>query len=78
MKEYHDELIKEIITLISDNIYLLYNFNDNTLINLRKHCYENVENEYKPLPYIKLVSFAEEVLSDIFNADYLYDFRELE
>ena len=78
MKEYHEELIEEIIKLVSDNIYLLYNFNSNALINLKKHCSKNVENEYKSLPYIKLISFVEEALSEIFNADYLYDFRELE
>ena len=78
MKEYHEELIEEIIKLVSDNIYLLYNFNSNALINLKKHCSKNVENEYKSLPYIKLISFVEEALSEIFNADYLYDFKELE
>ena len=78
MKEYHEELIDEIVKLISDNIYLLYNFDSNALMNLKAHCGKNIEKSYKSLPYIKLLSFTEEALSEIFNAPYLYDFRELE
>lgn len=78
MKKYHEELIEEIVKLISDNIYLLYNFNSNALLNLKSYCNENEDKEYKSIPYIKLLSFTEEALSEIFNADYLYDFRELE
>lgn len=77
MKKYHEELIDEIVKLISDNLNLLYKYDEDSLINLRKHCYKNYDKDYKSIPYIQLLGFVDEALADIFNAPYIYDFREL-
>lgn len=78
MKAYHKKIFEEITELIIDNLELLYNYNDNALNNIRKYCYKNDNHRYKPLPYNELVSFTKEAIVELFNAPYLYDFRDLE
>lgn len=77
MKTYHEKVLDEITEIIKNNLEIMYNFNDETLINLRKFCYKNAHQRYKPLEYSKLIFFTEEAIAEIINAPYLYDFRSL-
>ena len=78
MKTYHEKIFDEIIQVIKDNLELMYNYDDDALPNIRKHCNKNNHRKYKPLTYNELIYFTEEVIAEIVNAPYLYDFRSLE
>lgn len=75
---YHEKIFDEIIQMIRDNLELIYAYNDDALINIRKFSVQNDHSKYKPLPYNQLIFFLEEVISEIINIPYLYDFRSLE
>lgn len=78
MKTYHEKIFDEIIQVIKDNLELLYNYDDNALINIREYCYRNNQKKYKPLTFNQLIYFTEEVLAELVNTPHLYDFRPLE
>ena len=78
MKAYHEKLFDEIIQIIKDNLELLYNYDDNALIDIRKHCNKNNHQRYKPLTYNELIYYTEEAIAELVNVPYLYDFRPLE
>lgn len=78
MKFYHEYVINEILEIIKDNLILKYNYDDNALINIRKYCYERAHKRYKKLDYQTLIYFVEEALAELINADFLYDFRDIE
>ncbi len=78
MKTYHEKLFDEITKLIKDNLELLYNYDDDALMNIRKYCNKKNHHRYKPLTYNELISFTEEAITEIINTPYLYDFRPLE
>ncbi len=78
MKTYHEKVFEEIANLIVDNLELLYNYNDNALINIRKYCYEHAHKKYVPLDNDTLIYFVEETLVELINCDFLYDFRDMD
>lgn len=78
MKAYHEKLFDEIIQVIKDNLELLYNYDEDALINIRKYCNKNNYRKYKPLTYNELIYFTEEAIAELINTPYLYDFRPLE
>lgn len=78
MKTYYENIIEEILIIIKDNLEILYKYDEDSLIDLRKYCYKNINKKYKPLNYSQLIYFTEEALSEIINVPYLYDFRTLE
>ncbi len=78
MRTYHEKILDEIMQVIKDNLELLYNYDDDALINIRKYCYQNNHNKYKPLTYNQLICFTEEAIAELVNIPYLYDFRSLE
>lgn len=78
MKMYHEKVFEEITKTIMDNLIILYNYNEDALINIRKYCYEKARKKYKPLDYNTLIYFIEEALADLVNCPYLYDFRDIE
>ena len=78
MKEYHDKIFDEISRIIKDNLELLYNYNDDALLNIKEYCNINSNKKYKPLTYDQLVYFTEEAIAEIINTPNLYDFRSLE
>lgn len=74
--EYNIEfIINEITNIIKDNLLLFLN-RDDTLINLKKHCHNNLRLNYTP--YNDLIYFVEEALTELINTDYLYDLRDIE
>lgn len=78
MKTYHEKLFDEITKLIKDNLELLYNYDDDALMNIRKYCNKNNHRKYKPLNYNELIYYTEEAIAELINTPYLYDFRPLE
>lgn len=78
MKRYHEHVFEEIAKIITDNLIVLYNYDDDALINIRKYCHERFNKRYKPLDYPTLVSFTEESIAELINYDFLYDFRDIE
>lgn len=77
-KEYSDLLIDEIIEMLKTNLLLMYQCNDDYLINIRNYCKEKDTIKYKPISYEELVFFTEEALADLIKTPFLYDFRPLE
>ena len=77
-KWYYEKVIDEIILLLKDNLILLYNYNDQALLELKKFCQDKAHKRYKPLCYSDLVFFAEKALNELINCDYFYDFRDMD
>ena len=77
-KMYHEKVIDEILQLIKDNLVLLYNFNDDALLNIRKYCNKHLNTRYKSLSYQELIYFADEALAELINCPEWYDFRALD
>ncbi len=78
MKCYYEYVIDDIIKIIKDNLILQYNYNEDALINIRKHCIEKSHQKYNPLDYNTTIYFVEEALAELINAPFLYDFRDIE
>lgn len=78
MKNYHENVLDEILTVIKDNLILQYNYNDEALINIKKYCYNKADKKYEKLDYYTLLFFVEEALAELINCTYLYDLREME
>lgn len=77
-KFYHEKVIDEIIGIIKDNLILKYNYDDNSLPNLKEYCKKRSNKRYQLLSNDLLIYFTEESLSELINCDFLYDFRPLE
>lgn len=78
MKTYHEKIFEEITQVIKDNLELIYNYDEEVLVNIRKYCHKNNHHRYKPLSYNQLICFTEEAIAEIINTPHLYDFRPLE
>ena len=77
-KFYYEKVIDEILSLLKNNLIVLYNYNDESLLNLKKYCENKRHKKYKNLEYDNLVFFAEEALAELINCDYFYDFRDID
>ena len=75
---YFELAIEEILEMIKENIFVYLAWGDETFVKLRKYCVENYDNAYKNLSYDKLLSFTKEVLEELIDCPFLYDFRPLE
>lgn len=72
-----DEIIEEIVEMVKDNIKVYMN-NDKYFVGLKTYYKENYYNKTEIISYERLVYLVTDVLVDIINSEYLYDFRELE
>ena len=77
-KCYYEKVIDEILSMLKNNLIVLYNYNDESLLNLKKYCENKAHRKYKNLEYNDLVFFTEEALADLINCNYFYDFRDIE
>lgn len=77
-KSFEEKMITEIIEMLKTNLIIYYKNSDDFCVDLKKYCDENFEKDYKSLPYLQLLFFVEEVLADLINCPYLYDYRSLE
>ena len=77
-KWYYEKVIDEIIVLLKDNLIVLYNYNDQALLELKNFCQNKIHKRYKPLCYDDLVFFTKEALYELINCNYFYDFRDMD
>lgn len=77
MTEVQKKVIDDIITVIRDNLQLLIRNNDLCLYYLIEYC-KNIGSCNLPIDQELLTKFTEDSLYALLNADFLYDFRELE
>lgn len=75
MKYDIDFILDEITDMLRANLSLFL-YQDDYLINLKKYCKE--EHTLSFTPYYDLLYFTEEALADLVNADFLYDFRDID
>lgn len=78
MKCYYEYLLDEILQMIKDNLILLYNFQEDVLINIREYCKKKTHQKYQPLNYNTLASFTDEAVAELVNMEFFYDFRDIE
>lgn len=76
--EYYECLIDEIVSMIKNNILLLYRNDDNAFINMKKYCEDKNNEIYKSIDQLQLVWFVDEVLAELISQDWYYDFRDIE
>lgn len=77
-KYYYEYAIDEIVEMIKTNILLYYRNWDKKYLDLKKYCDDKEDVKYEKIDYWNLVHFVEEVLAELINCEYLYDFRALE
>ena len=77
-KPYYEKVIDEVLEMIKDNIHIYYNYNNIMFPDIKEYCKDKYHKKYEILPYNQLLFFTEEVLADLINCPYLYDFRELD
>ena len=46
MKTYHEKIFDEIVQVIKDNLELMYKYDDDALINIRRYCNKNNHQKY--------------------------------
>lgn len=77
-KWYYEKIIDEILKLLKDNLILLYNYNEDALLDIKKYCKDKIHKRYIPLQYDDLIYFTEIALAELSYCDNLYDFRDLD
>ena len=78
MKCYYEYILDEILQMIKDNLILLYNYQEDAFINIRKYCTQRIHKSYQPLDYYTLASFTDEAIAELVNTDFLYDFMDID
>ena len=68
-----DTIIKTILKMIEDNIYIYLNNSEEYMQEIRK--YNNIKKE---LSNLELLYLTEIVIADLINVPYLYDLRGLD
>ena len=77
MSSIEEKLFEDIITMIKDNLEILIANQDSCLYHFNNYCKEH-ENDLFPVSQNSITLFTEESLYALLNADFLYDFREIE
>lgn len=75
---YYEEILNEIFKLLKDNTNAYFDYDKEMFPYIRDYCEKHLNEKYEKLSYSKLIFFAEEVLTNLINCPFLYDFRELE
>ncbi len=78
INSYYNDLIDEIFDMLKSNVKIYSSFSDEYFVKLKEKCVNNTDEKYHSLPYNELLFYAEEVLSDLINIPFIYDFRSLE
>ena len=77
MSSIEEKLFEDIITMIKDNLKILIANQDSCLYHFQNYCNEHEQDLY-PVSQNLITLFTEESLYALLNADFLYDFREIE
>ena len=56
--------------MIKDHLILLYNYQEDALINIREYCTQRIHKNYQPLDYNTLASFTDEAIAKLANTDF--------
>lgn len=81
MSKIEQLIYSGVMTMIADNLELLINNRSSCLCRINKYCsdmYDIAENSKIILNQKLLTTFTEEVLYALLNANFLYDFRDIE
>ena len=81
MSKIEQLIYNDIITMIADNLEMLIHNHDSCFYRINKYCsdmYDIAEKEKIIINQKLLTTFTEEVLYALLNANYLYDFRDIE
>lgn len=77
MSYVEERIVKDIIKMIKDNLKILIKNEDDCLYYMKDYC-ENLIEEDLPIDPVVLTKFTEDALYALLNADFLYDFRDVE
>lgn len=77
MSETEERIFNEIMFLIKDNLHLLIRNNDSCLYYFKEYC-NRLDISSLPIESNYLKYLTEEALYALLNADFLYDFRDIE
>ena len=77
MTEIEEILFEDIISIIKDNLQILITNKDSCLYHFKNYCNKH-EQDLFPVSQYLITLFTEESLYALLNADFLYDFREIE
>lgn len=81
MTDIQDKIYNDILTMIKDNLEILIRNNDSCLYRLNKYCSDLIDIDKIDNICIDqklLTLFTEESLYALLNANFLYDFRDIE
>lgn len=81
MSDIQEIIYDDILTMIKDNLKILINNKDSCLYHFNKYCsdmIDTVKDDNICIEQNLLTLFTEESLYALLNADFLYDFREIE
>lgn len=70
-------ILKDILDMIENNVKIYLTFSDEMFIKLNEYITNNDDKKDKHIPYKELVILTKEVILDLMECPYLYDFREL-
>ena len=77
MADIEEKVFNDILTIIKDNLKLLIINKDSCLYHFNNYCLNHKLSEY-PFSQQLITLFTEEALYALLNADFLYDFRDIE
>ena len=77
MTDIEEKIFNDILTIIKDNLQLLINNRDSCLYHFFAYCNNHKEKDL-PIMQEEITIFTEEALYALLNANFLYDFREIE
>ncbi len=77
MSEIEEKIFNDILALIKDNLKLLIFNKDSCLYYFTNYCQQIKEIDL-PIDQTLLTRFTEEALYALLNANFLYDFRDIE
>ena len=77
MSDIENILMNDILTIIRDNLRILIRNNDSCLFDFKNYC-KNNDFKKTPIDQVLLTKFTEDSLYALLNADFLYDFRDIE
>ena len=77
MSNIEELIFNEIISIIKDNLKILINNKDDCLYRFKHYC-DTHDVDNIPIDYYDLIYFTEEALYALLNANFLYDFRDIE
>ena len=77
MTDIREKLLEDILFIIKDNLQILIANRDSCLYHFMDYC-DKHEDDVRDIPQYIIIPFVEECLYSLLNANFLYDFRDIE